>query len=82
MSNSYTTSWRTIAQRTITPIEHEYRDKPLSDLKAALNEAYPFGQRRHYPYKIWCEEQRLAIARHPESLPQGPEYEIQEGFLC
>ena len=82
MSNSYTTSWRFAAQRVIASIEHDYRDKPLSDLKAALHEAYPFGQRRNYPYKIWCEEQRLAIARHPESQTKQAESAATEGLLC
>jgi hypothetical protein len=78
MSNQ---TWRDAARSVIAPIEREYRDKPLAELKTALREAYPFGQRAYFPYKVWCEEQRKAIARHPESLPQGPEYEIQEGLL-
>ena len=59
--------WRFYAQQTITKIEAEYKDKPYSAWKQALYEAYPFGQRCNHPYKIWCDEQRKALARHPES---------------
>jgi hypothetical protein len=74
-------TWRTYCQRVIAPLEGEYRDRPLEDYKVALHKAYPFGQRKYYPYKIWCEEQRLAISRHPESQVYGPEYIQVEGFL-
>lgn len=31
--------------------------------KAALKEAYPFGQRAYHPYKIWCDEVRKQLVR-------------------
>jgi hypothetical protein len=31
--------------------------------RAALRAAYPFGPRKYHPYKQWCKEVRLALAR-------------------
>lgn len=41
-------------------------DKVLADTKGqdekvicnAIRDAYPFGERRYHPYKIWCDEVR------------------------
>ena len=42
------------------PIIHEVlqANKGLEEkeLRKALREAYPYGQRKHHPYKIWCDE--------------------------
>lgn len=62
--------WRRISINTIAPIEAEYRDESWGALKRALFDAYPFGDRYGHPYKIWCQEQRAALRRHPQS----PEY--------
>ena len=35
----------------------------------ALFAAYPFGQRRHHPYRIFCEEQRAALEDFREQPP-------------
>lgn len=69
-------NWRMTAQRVIAPIEQQYRDQPYGALKRALHAAYPFGLRSHHPYKIWCEEQRFALARHPEAPVKVREGEL------
>jgi murein L,D-transpeptidase YafK len=55
--------WRTRAREVIAEVEQEHRNATLAEFKAALKAAYPFGQRQYGPYKIWCQEQRYAIAR-------------------
>lgn len=37
------------------------------ELRAKLREFYPFGERKYWPYKVWCEEVRRALA-----LPVSP----------
>jgi len=37
----------------------------------AISEAYPFGLRRQYPYKVWLEEQRKYLSRY-DPKPAGP----------
>lgn len=46
-------------------IDRTIRLNPTADekaLRAALSKAYPFGERRHWPYKVWCRLVRIAIA--------------------
>lgn len=33
------------------------------DLVKAIDNAYPFGERKYTPYKIWLEERRKALVR-------------------
>jgi hypothetical protein len=75
-------TWREAARSVIAPIEREYSDKPLSELKTALRDAYPFGERAYFPYTVWCQEQRLAIARHPAGQAAQTEAATTEGMLC
>lgn len=58
-------NWRSIAFSVIAEVEERYRNESYGALKRALYDAYPFGSRENYPYKVWCEEQRHALLRHP-----------------
>ena len=49
-------SWRNHAAPIIEKVLRETKGKPESDIKKALHDAYPFGQRKYHPYKIWCDE--------------------------
>ena len=60
-------NWRARAQAIIRDVEQEQRGRPYASLKRALKEAYPWGARENHPYKMWCREQALALARHPDS---------------
>lgn len=40
----------------------------------AIDAAYPFGQRKFWPYKMWLKARREYIARH-SSAPAGPLFE-------
>lgn len=44
-----------------------------SELKQALKDAYPFGERKHWPYKIWCDCVKRALAgrRLSETKPEN-----------
>jgi hypothetical protein len=52
MSNSH---WR---NKSIPIIAAVLREHPLNgpEQRKALYDAYPFGERSHYPYKIWLDE--------------------------
>ena len=46
----------------------ENAGKSEAEIKTALHDAYPFGPRQYYPYKIWLDEikrQRGTKAKHP-----------------
>ena len=71
MGNS---TWRAVSQRIIAKVEAEHKGSTYQEFRAALHNAYPFGQRSHHPYKIWCDEQRKALARHCHA-PQEVKHE-------
>jgi hypothetical protein len=64
-------TWRKISQRTIARVEAQCAGKSIAEFRKALRDAYPFGERAHFPYKVWCSEQKLALARFgkPEYVP-------------
>jgi hypothetical protein len=66
--------WRLRARRVIVPIL-DGLSVPLCEkgMRAAVKDAYPFGLREHWPYKMWCKELREQIKRRckvPEERPE------------
>lgn len=51
-------TWRSEASPIIRRVLETTRGKPEKEIKAALDAAYPFGSRSHWPFKIWCSEIR------------------------
>lgn len=49
-------TWRDSARPIIQQVLKENRGKDEKEIKKALREAYPFGERRYHPYKIWLDE--------------------------
>ncbi len=53
-------------------------DLPFPERVKAVREAYPYGERRRWPYKAWCRAQREYLSRfvtakqRPKSLPLTP----------
>jgi hypothetical protein len=41
-------------------------------LRKALFEAYPFGQRKYWPYKVWLQEVRKVLKTKPapQEIPE------------
>ncbi|NEO86176.1 MAG: hypothetical protein F6J87_18255 [Spirulina sp. SIO3F2] len=61
-----TNIWHTITrfyQAQTLPIGATLTPLQLKQLKQALTQNYPFGQRQYYPYKVWLQERKDAIAR-------------------
>lgn len=57
--------WRNTAQPIIARVIAEHKDKP-AELRKALRDAYPFGQRKYHPYTIWCDEVARQLGRKPK----------------
>ena len=56
-------SWYEKARSVIGDVHKTLpKDASLAERKAALFEAYPFGQRQYHPYKMWCKAQREYLA--------------------
>lgn len=54
MSDGY---WRNIARPIIAKIIAETEPSKLRN--KLLREAYPFGERAMWPYKVWCDEVQI-----------------------
>jgi hypothetical protein len=61
-------SWRQRAAPIIARVLAETSGQPEGDVRAALLAAYPFGPRKHHPYRIWLNEIRVQTGqRRPTS---------------
>lgn len=59
--------WSASAQRLIWEIAQRFLNASPEEMRAVLLANYPWGERRYYPYKIWCREVRrfVKIAKSP-----------------
>ena len=56
-------SWRAVSAPIIARVLAATAGKPPEEVRAALRAAYPFGVRRHHPYRIWCDEIRAQTGK-------------------
>lgn len=67
-------NWKEQAQAVIHALLKEFNGSTATELRRLLNQHYPFGQRKHHPYKVWCSEVNNAIAfkfgTHPNPKKQ------------
>lgn len=56
--------WATRARRVIAVVRADAREAGLDAKRtlAAIDAAYPFGPRKHWPYKAWLAERRKVVA--------------------
>lgn len=71
-----TSDWPTLARKAIRAVHDTLPPgTSLAARMAAIDAAYPFGERRHYPYKIWCRERRRYLIPYgyvPQNHAAGP----------
>lgn len=73
---SYREAAAAVIARTLAAIP------PAAELKvkrAALRSAYPFGERRYWPYRVWCSEVRYALGLARRPRPGQPEWKDTPG---
>ena len=61
--------WRIYSRQVIAKVLSENKGADTKTLRKILHDAYPFGERNYYPYKIWLEECRRALTT-PHPAPQ------------
>lgn len=49
-------SWRTVAAQTVFKVIQSNPDAKPEELRKLISAAYPFGERKYHPYKIWLDE--------------------------
>ncbi len=59
MGNTWRDTCRPIIAKAIAD------NKPNGDaaVKKALHKAYPFGERKYHPYKVWLDEIRVQLKK-------------------
>ena len=67
--------WRIYSRRIIKKVLVEFPDGNTKACRKALREAYPFGERTRYPYKMWRSEVRRALG--VEKLKRIPNIDIE-----
>jgi hypothetical protein len=62
------TTWRSYAGPIIRKVLEKTKGLSEKEIRKALHDAYPFGHRSQWPYKVWCDEikrQRGRVKQHP-----------------
>lgn len=65
--------WRNIAGPIIAEVIARVGREDERVLRKALHHAYPFGERRMHPYKIWCDEVRRQLEGRQHRRPPAPD---------
>lgn len=56
-------TWRSEAAAVVRRVIAKTGREDMAALRRAIRAAYPFGERAHYPYKVWCEEVRRQLGQ-------------------
>lgn len=54
-------TWGEISKRVISKVIEENPDVNYQTFKFLLRQAYPFGERKYFPYKAWCKQQKHTL---------------------
>lgn len=58
-------TWREHCRPIIAKVLSDNKDSTEKEIKKALFDAYPYGQRSLHPYKIWCDEIKVQRGLKP-----------------
>jgi hypothetical protein len=58
-------TWRDHATPIIRRVLEETKGQTEKEIRRALQKAYPYGVRRHHPYKIWLDEIQRQLGKKP-----------------
>jgi len=75
-------TWRDSAGPKIAEVIARVGTEDPKALRKALREAYPYGERKYWPYKVWLSEIRRQLAPTPatttEPGPDGPLLDLMQ----
>ena len=82
-------SWRQYSAPIIKRVIEQCGTEDMKLLRKKLHEAYPFGERKYHPYKIWCDEIRRQLGLKQSNSNRrktGPANSFQDirqlGLFC
>lgn len=55
-------TWREHCSPIIAEVIRRVGKDDMKALRAALREAYPYGERKYHPYKVWLDEIKRQLA--------------------
>lgn len=70
MTRKTTSDWVKEAQQVVrATLARLPEGATLKEKRAALRNAYPFGPRQYYPYRVWCKTVREELGQEPIEGP-------------
>ncbi len=57
-------TWRSTAVRVVREVLARTAGQSPAEIRKALTAAYPFGERRYWPYRVWLSEVARQTGRH------------------
>jgi hypothetical protein len=54
-------TWRDTAAPIIADVIARHGTEDMKALKKHLSAAYPFGERKYWPYKVWMDEIKVQL---------------------
>lgn len=60
-----TSIWRKTSRRIVREVIAQHGTDDEKVLRRALRGAYPFGERRNWPYKVWLDEIKWQTGKKP-----------------
>lgn len=65
--------WTRLSKERIAEVHRRLpEDATFKERKAALKDAYPFGERAYWPYKAWCKARKAYLAKYDPKTPPPP----------
>lgn len=74
-------TWRQKARPIVAEVLAATKGQSERAIKAAIRDAYPFGEREYYPYKAWCEEVRWQRGLSRQKKRTDPEVDERQLLL-
>ena len=65
-------TWRDYAKPIINRVIREVGTDDKKKLRKALRDAYPFGERRYYPYKVWLDGIKIQLGEKKRGPGRWP----------
>lgn len=72
--------WRAKAKQVIRQVMADHPKADPKELRRLVSEAYPFGERKYHPYRIWLDEVNRQLKNPALDEPSMTIKEAQE--LC
>ena len=61
-------TWRQRADKVIAEVIADNQGATKAELRRLIFDAYPFGPRKHHPYKAWLKAVARAIGESPKEV--------------